>query len=146
MAQRTVEGKNLLLLIDTANTGASYDLVVCLTSNSFTRTANVIDASSKCGTEKLNGVKDRTIALEGTLQFDPTVGKVSEGDLNDIFENNTKVAWLFGPETPVAGDQYYTGVGAILSDLTLDAPNDGAATFTGTLQLNGVPVRTVETS
>ena len=56
MAQRTAEGKNLVLLIDTLNTGASYDLVVCLTSNSFARTANVIDASSKCGTEKLNGV------------------------------------------------------------------------------------------
>jgi predicted secreted protein len=146
MAQRTVEGKNLVLLIDTLNTGDSYDLVVCLTSNSFTRTANVIDASSKCGTEKINGVKDRTIALEGTLQFDPSVGKISEGDLNDIFENNTKVAWLFGPENPVDGDQYYTGVNAILSDLTLDAPNDGAATFSATLQLNGVPVRSVETS
>jgi predicted secreted protein len=146
MAQRTAEGKNLVLLIDTLNTGSSYDLVVCLTSNSFARTANVIDASSKCGTEKINGVKDRTIALEGTVQFDPSVGKLSEGDLNDIFENDTRVAWLFGPETPVAGDYYYTGTDALLSDLTLDAPNDGAATFTGTLQLSGVPVRTVEGS
>jgi hypothetical protein len=141
MAITPIEGKRYVILIDTANTGSSYDLVVCLTSNSFERSANVIDASSKCGTAKLNGVKERTIQLEGNVQKAPDAGQITEGDLNDIFENDTKVAWLFGPENPEAGEVYYTGVDAIVSNLTLTAPQDGALTFSGTMQLNGVPVK-----
>lgn len=141
MAQTPVEGKNVLFLIDTANTGASYDLVVCLTSNSYERTANVIDASSKCGTYKLNGLKDRTIQLEGIIMKAPDAGKLTEGELNNIFENDTQFAWLFGPENPGVDDIYYTGVDAIISNLTYAAPQDGAATFSATVQLNGVPVQ-----
>ena len=136
-----VEGKLQVVLLDTANTGASYDLVVCLTSNSFERSANVIDASSKCGTYKLNGVKERTIQLEGIIQKSPDAGTLTEGDLNDIFENDTKVAWLFGPENPGPDDIYYTGINAIISNITYTAPQDGAATFSATMQLNGVPVK-----
>ena len=131
-------------MIDTNNTGVIYDAVVCLTSNSFERTANVIDASSKCGTYKLNGIKERTINIEGNVIFVPDSGNISEGELNDIFENDTPFAWLFGPETPEPGEQFYTGVDAILSSLTMTAPNDGALTFSGTVQLNGVPVRNEE--
>lgn len=141
MAMQPVEGKLQVVLLDTANTGASYDLVVCLTSNSFERSANVIDASSKCGTYKLNGVKERTIQLEGIIQKSPDAGTLTEGDLNDIFENDTKVAWLFGPENPGADDIYYTGINAIISNITYTAPQDGAATFSATMQLNGVPVK-----
>lgn len=130
-----------MFLIDTANTGATYDLVVCLTAGSFERSANVIDASSKCGTAKLNGVKERTIQIEGNVQKAPDAGTITEGDLNDIFENDTEIAWLFGPEAPELGETYYTGVDAIISNIALNAPQDGPLTFSATVQLNGVPVK-----
>lgn len=141
MAIRPIEGKRYVFLIDTANTGASYDLVVCLNENSFERSANVIDASSKCGTAKLNGVKERTIQISGNVQKAPDAGTITEGDLNDIFENDTEIAWLFGPEAPDLGESYYTGVDAIISNVALQAPKDGALTFSATVQLNGVPAR-----
>lgn len=141
MAQSPVEGKLIVLLLDTANTGASYDLVVCQTGGSFERTSNVIDANSKCGTAKLIGVKDRTIQIDGIIMKDPDLGNITEGELNNIFEGDTKVAWLWGPASPGDGDIYYTGVDALISSVTYTAPLDGAATFSATFQLNGVPVQ-----
>lgn len=143
MAQRIVNGKDMIFMIDPAN-GSYYDLVVCLTSNSYERSSAVIEASSKCGTRQLPGTKTRTIQIEGEVEFESGAGRMSEADLNTLFENDTPFGWLFGPETPIAGDVYYTGVDAILSNLTISAPTDGAATFSGTVQLNGVPVQITE--
>lgn len=141
MANIPVEGKNIVFMLDSTNVGTSYDLVVCLNENSFERTANVIDASSKCGTHKFNGTKDRTINISGNVVFTPDANCLSEAALNDLFENDTPFAWLFGPEDPGVGEDYYTGTGAIISSLSLSAPKDGAATFSATIQLNGVPTR-----
>lgn len=138
MADTPYEGKKYVVLIDPAN-GNNYGLLVCLTENSFNRTANTIDASSKCGTHKFNGVKDRTIDISGNMVMTPDSGHYSEYDLNTLFENDTPVGWLFGPETPEAGDKFYTGVDAILSSVSISAPNEGAVTFSATMQLNGVP-------
>lgn len=143
MAERNIEGKNMVFLIDPAN-GSDYDLVVCLTANSYERTANVIDANSKCGTSKLNGVKERTIQIEGNVMFDVATGRVSEADLNNLFENDTPFGWKFGPETPEAGDISYIGTGAIISSLSLSAPLDGVTTFSATIQVNGVPTQVEE--
>lgn len=140
MAAIPVEGKNIVMMLDTTNVGTTYDLIVCQTGGSFERTANVIDASSKCGTYKLNGIKDRTIQIDGIIMKSPDAGTLTEGDLNTIFENDTAVAWLWGVETGTAQDVWYTGTGAIISGVTYTAPQDGAATFSATFQLNGVPV------
>mgnify|MGYP006921314912 CR=1 FL=1 len=146
MANIPVNGKLWVFGIDLTNTGTNYDTIVCLTENSFERSANVIDASSKCGTYKLNGIKERTITIAGNVIFNPDANNVSEGVLNDAFENDTPFAWFFGPEAPESGQDTYTGVGALLSELSMTAGNDAALTFTGTVQLNGVPVRTTEGS
>jgi len=151
MANTPYEGKKYVFLIDPTNTepsdmGVAPSLVVCLTENSYTRSASVIDASSKCGTYQLNGPKTRTIDLSGQVIFAPDGTAMSEGELNDLFENDTRFSWLHGPETPESGDQYYTGADAVISDLVLTAPNDGVVEFTATVQVNGVPVRHTEGS
>lgn len=143
MANNPIEGKRVVFGIDPAN-GTAYDTVVCLTGNSYSRAANVIDASSKCGTKKLNGVKDRTIQIEGILDISPAAGTMSEETLNSLFENDTKFGWFFGPETATAGEITYTGTDAIISNLELSAPQDGATTFSATIQLSGVPTQTIE--
>ncbi len=141
MPQIPIEGKTIVMQIDITNVGSSYDLIVCQTGGSFERTANIIDANSKCGPFKLNGLKDRTIQIEGLIMKDPDAGNLTEGDLNDIFEGDTKVAWMWGAVNPGPNDIYYTGSNAIISGVTYTAPQDGAATFSATFQLNGVPVR-----
>lgn len=146
MANIPVNGKRWVFGIDLTNEGVNYDTIVCLTNNTYERTASVIDANSKCGTFKLIGPKDRTITLDGNVIFNPDADNVSEGVLNDAFENDTPFAWFFGPETPLPGEDTYTGTDALISALTMTAPNDGVLTFNGTVQINGVPVRTTEGS
>lgn len=128
-------------MLDSTNVGIDFDLIVCQTGGSFTRTANVIDASSKCGTYKLNGIKERTIDIDGIIMKAPDAGTLTEGELNNIFEDDTRVAWLWGAQDPGPDDIFYTGTDAILSNIVASAPQDGAATFTATFQLQGVPVQ-----
>lgn len=142
MAETPYEGKKYVFLIDPTN-GTTYGLVVCLNENSFSRSAGVIDASSKCGTHKFNGVKDRTIEISGNVTMTPNVTHYSEADLHTLFENDTPFGWAFGPETPVTDDVRYTGTGAIISNLSIAAPKEGALTFSATVQLNGVPTQTI---
>ncbi len=144
MANDAVEGKRMVVLLGTANTlHGPYDLIVCLTQNSYARSANVINASTKCGDKKVNGDKDRTIELEGEIEINSDAGRMSEYDLDTIFENDSKVSWLFGPESPIAGEYYYEGIDAIISNLTISAPNEGNTTFSATLQLSGTPTKTI---
>jgi predicted secreted protein len=140
--ERPIEGKNLLFFIDPAN-GTNYSLVVCLTNQSFNRAANVIDATSKCGTRKLNGTKDRTIDIEGQVMYDPDAGHVSEAALNNYFEADTSVGWKMSQATPEVDDVIYSGTDAVISNVVLAAPLDGVTTFTATLQLTGVPTQTI---
>ena len=143
MANTPAEGKRWLFFADPSN-GGDYYLVVCLTSQSYERAANVIDASSKCGTAKLNGVKDRTIQIEGIVNTGlDAVGEATEQALNNWFENDIPIGWAFGPEFPEAGEYTYSGTDALISNLSISAPQDGAVTFSATVQLNGVPVVTV---
>jgi len=142
MAEREIAGKNLLFFIDPAN-GTNYSLVVCLTSQSYTRTANVIDATTKCGTKKLNGTKDRTIEIEGQVIYAPDAGRISEGDLDDIFEDDTPIGWKFGQAVPEEGDVIYSGLDGVISNLAITAPLEGITTFTATVQLSGVPTKVV---
>lgn len=146
MANTPINGKRWVFGIDLTNVGTTYDTVVCLLDGSYERTANVIDANSKCGTAKLIGPKDRSITISGQVIFNPDANNVSEGVLNDAFENDTPFAWFFGPETPLPGEDTYKGVDALMSALTMTAPNDGALGFDGTIQLNGVPERVTEGS
>ncbi len=152
MANTPYEGKKYVFFIDPTNTDPSDEefapgLVVCLTENSYNRSASVVDASSKCGTYQFNGTKTRTIDIAGQVIFAPEdTEQMSEGDLNALFENDTPFSWLLGPETPVDGDQYYTGMDAVISDLALTAPLDGPVGFTATIQVNGVPVLHTEGS
>lgn len=138
MATEPIEGKKLVILVDFAN-GTTYGELICLTEATMQLAANVITAASRCGTTKFNGDKDRTIDINGLWVFNPESPKQSAGAVVDAFENDTRVGWLFGPETPGSGDEWFTGVDAIFSNVTIGAPQEGAATFTATMQLGNAP-------
>lgn len=140
MAQRKVNGKDILLFIDPAG-GVDYKTLVCLTSNGLNRTTSIIDAASKCGPDSQAGPQTISVPFAGQIMVDPDADKASEGDLHDLWVNSTTIGWKIGPAVPVDGDVIYEGTGFI-SDLSSTQDMNGA-TFTGTIAVSGTPTMTI---
>lgn len=141
MAQRIVNGKDILLFIDPAG-GTDYKTVVCLTSNSKKLTTAIVDAATKCGPDSKAGTQTVSVDFTGSVAVDPDADKVSEADLYPLWKNSTTIGWKIGPAVPVAGDVSYTGIGFI-SDLG-DTYDMNGATFTGTIAVSGTPTQDIE--
>ena len=135
MAQREVQGKDVLLFIDPAG-GTTYDTIVCLTSNGLTLATNTINSSSKCGTSSSPGTSTFDVPFEGNYMLDPDSGNISGADLFTLAKNKTNFSWKMGPAIPVIDDIVYTGTG-FLSGLTISYP-DGVATFSGTISCDDI--------
>ena len=140
MAERKVNGKDILLFIDPAG-GDAYSIVVCLTSNSKKLTTATLDAASKCGPDTRPGAQSVSVDFAGQVVVAPDAGRVSEGDLFDLWKNSTNIGWKQGPAAPVDGDVIYTGQGFI-SDLS-DTYDMNGATFSGTIGVSGFPVKEI---
>ena len=140
MAERKVNGKDILLFIDPAG-GEDYKTVVCLTSNSKRLTTATLDAASKCGPDSRPGAQTVTVDFAGQVVVDPDTGRVSEADLYDLWKDTTNISWKISPAVPADGDVIYTGEG-FLSDLS-DTYDMNGATFTGTIGVSGFPVKSV---
>lgn len=133
--RRQISGIDVLLQIDPAG-GTNFDLVVCLTSNGIERTTQVIDAASKCGPEKLPGVRSIQIPFAFNDVLDANNGEISESDLHDLWQNQTIITFKYGKITPGAGDVTYTGTGFI-SDLKSTAAQNAASASTCTIEVQG---------
>ncbi len=66
MAERKISGNDVLLFIDPAG-GTTWELVICLTSQSLTRATSEIDAKSKCGPDKSPGSQEINVDFEGQV-------------------------------------------------------------------------------
>lgn len=139
MAERPVNGKDVLLFIDSAG-GTDYDLIVCLTSNSKNIATSVIDSASKCGPSSSAGPTTVSVDFAGQIMADPDTGHISEGDLHDLIIAGTTVGWMMGPEDPEDEDDIYSGTG-FFSSLNSVWDMNGA-TFSGTLSPDGTPSHT----
>lgn len=140
MAERKINGKDILLFIDPLG-GEDYKTVVCLTSNSKKLATATLDAASKCGPDTRPGAQTVTVDFTGQVVVDPDAGRVSEGDLFDLWKATTNIGWKISPAVPVDGDVIYTGTGFI-SDLS-DTYDMNGATFNGTIGVSGFPVKTI---
>lgn len=143
MAEHKVSGNDVLLFIGTD--GITYNTVVCLTSNSVTRTTNIIDAKSKCGPDKLPGTQDNGVSFEGQLMADPSGGRTSVDELDDYWRNITTIYWKVGKAVPIVGDITYSGTGFI-SKLDETAAQDTPVTFSGEIGVYGTIAKTTATS
>ena len=143
MAEHKINGTDVLLFIGTD--GITYPTVVCLTSQSVTRTTNEIDAKSKCGPDKLPGTKDNGVSFEGQIMSDPTAGRISTDDLDDYWRNTTTIYWKVGKAIPIIGDVTYSGTGFI-SKLDKKFSVDNVGTFSGAIGVYGTMSRTTATS
>jgi hypothetical protein len=133
--RRQISGIDILLQIDPLG-GTNFDLIVCLTSNSLERTTTVINAASKCGPEKLPGVRSIQVPFAFNDVLDVNTGEISESDLHALWVNQTVFSFKYGKLTPAAGDVTYTGKG-FLSDLKSSAAQNAAASTTGTIEVQG---------
>lgn len=138
---REVNGKDILLFIST-DAGATYDTIVCLTSNSITGSTDTINSSSKCGTSSSPGPTTNDVNFDGNYWLDPDTGKISGGDLFTLWKNKTNFSWKMGPAIPLDGDHVYSSTGFI-STITITYP-DGVATFSGTISSDEITLTTEE--
>ena len=137
MAERKVAGNDVLLLIDPAG-GTSYDLVVCLTSNSFKIANAIIDAKSKCGPDNLPGVQTFEVAFEGQIIYSPASNRIGVYELLTLAKNKTTIGWKMATASPVTGDVVTSGTAFIANvDTTYGEENPG--TFSATLGIYGTP-------
>ena len=134
MAQRKVNGKDILLFIDPAG-GTSYKTLICLTDNSLARSTGIESANSKCGPDSGPGDKTQSISFSGQVVYEATTD-LQSSDLHALWSNSTDIGWKMGTATPATGDVVYSGNGWI-SELTESAPVNGRATFTGTISVTG---------
>jgi hypothetical protein len=141
MAQHKISGNDYLLLI--SPDGMTYSTIVCLTSNSITRSTNTIDANTKCGPDKLAGTQTNGVTFEGQIMLDPTGTTVSVDVLEDSWASKETIYWKMAPVSPVVGDITYTGTGFI-SKLDEVFAQDAPGTFSGEIGVYGTISKTVE--
>lgn len=141
MAEIKINGSHYGLFIDPAG-GTSWDLIVCLTSQSLNRTTETVDSSSKCGSSSGAGKKSADVSFEGILMLDPDDTHISGGDLHDLWEDSTVFSWKIGRLVPVTNDVTYTGTGYLTS--LSDTYPIGDSTFSGSFAVAGDITKTAE--
>ena len=129
--------------------GDAYRPIACLTSNSLSRTKNVMEAQTKCAPGQIlrqGGSQSYELSFEGnyidtTTAITGEVTKASHDFLMGVMDGTTNSTWRM--DTGISGTLFYYGT-AILSDLSADfAAGDEFATFSGTMSGSGLIV-TVE--
>lgn len=143
MAEHKINGTDWLLFMGLD--GNTYNTVVCLTSQTVSRTTAEIDAKSKCGPDKLPGTQDNGVSFEGQVMADPSTGRISTDDIDDYWRNKTTVYWKVGKAVPVLGDVTYYGTGFI-SKLDEVGAQDAVVTFSGAIGVYGTIAKTTATS
>lgn len=144
MAQRELRSNDVLLFIN--ETGSEpYETIICLTSNSITRTTSEITTSTKCGPSTAPGAQTNSISFEGNIMVDPDAGSASAVALIDWWTNQTVIFFKMGVAVPSIGDFTYYGSGFI-SALSETYGLDAAATFSGTISPDGLVSITTATS
>ncbi len=133
MAKRKINGKDVLLFIDSTGAGSTYDTVVCLTSTGINRTTGVESSASRCGVDSGPGDQTTTIPFAGFVVYEAETGEMANSDMNTLWKNSTEIAWKISTAAPVTGDVVQTGKGWI-SELNETYDQNGRASFTGTIQ------------
>ena len=130
-----ISGKNMLLFL--GEDPNNLNTVVCLTSNSISRTTAEIDAATKCGPNKSIGDKSNAVTFEGEIVPDPETGSTSLEDMINWWTNDTIIYWRMAMAIPTTGTPIHTGT-AFISQLDETYSKDGNGTFTGALGVQGI--------
>ena len=145
MAETKVSARDYILLADISNSG-TFLPVACLTTNTFTSSNNVIDATSKCGNQFQAGpaftqsFKGDGFAIDET----GTPSKDSYQQLYAAHAAKTVFAMKMGKASPSAGDIVYSG-DVFVSAFDVNAADKEDVKFTATFTVAVPPLTQTET-
>lgn len=146
MAETKVSARDYILLADIDGDG-TFKPVACLTSNTFTSSNNVIDATSKCGDQFQPGpaftqsFKGDGFAIDET----GTPSKDSYQQLYAAHAAKTVFAMKMGKAVPAAGDIVYSGQ-VFVSAFDINAADKDDVKFTATFTVALPPLTQTETA
>lgn len=133
-----IKGEGLILSV---YVDSVYKPIGCLTGNTLSQTRNILEAQTKCDPGvviKGSGVMTYELSFEGSYIDTTSVGgdttKASHDSLKALMDAGSSFTWKL--DTGLADTVAYYGT-SILSDLSLDAPTDDFASFSGTLNGSG---------
>lgn len=134
MAQ--IQGTSVTLqLKDNGSTG-DYLNVVCETTSSFSGSASVTTAVTKCNTITSVSAPTVTFSVEGIAESNPSSGQVSVEMLLGWFQANTLLAIKYEDPEGTGTNFYVQGTG-YMTEFGITSPAEGAVTFTASFQLTG---------
>ena len=146
MAETKVSARDYILLADISNSG-TFLPVACLTTNTFTSSNNVIDATSKCGNQFQAGpaftqsFKGDGFAIDET----GTPSKDSYQQLYAAHASKTVFAMKMGKASPSAGDIVYSG-DVFVSAFDVNAADKDDVKFSATFTVAVPPLTQTETA
>lgn len=143
MAQRKIAGKNMFLFMGRA--ANNLNQVICLTSQTYTRTTDEIDAATQCGPDTQPGPQKNSYSFEGQTMLDPDGGKISTDEIDDFWRNGDTIFWKVQELAPTIGSIIYSGSGFI-SELTENFALNEPSTFTGKIGIYGLASKSTATS
>lgn len=92
-AEKTIDGKLVLLKISTNLVTPSYKSVVCSIDNGLTGSANSQTTDTKCGTAKARGTANRTVTGSLAANTAPDTTEMSADDLDALFTSGADFLW-----------------------------------------------------
>lgn len=145
MAGRRQTGQYYALSLQTVASPATWEVVACLTTKSFTSALNVIDATSDCGVDSLGGNITQSFSIEGFEDFgDSTIQTGNDlYNLQIVPQNQTSPAytWKLAAVSPVTGDTILT-FNAFISNYQQNYATNDPIGFSATLNIQGTAVLT----
>ncbi len=142
LASKKILGDDKLVFISDGATPPVFSPIVCLTTNSMTKSRDTIDAATKCGADSRPGKPTFQLSFEGeTIDNAPTTA-VSELEIDWLLKNKVSREFLIQKAIPAIGDSRDRFTGFITQDNTADAMNT-METFSVQVAIQGTPIKEV---
>jgi predicted secreted protein len=131
-----ITGKDVTLQIRVQGSTGAYADVICETTSSFSGSASVTTAVTKCNTVSTVSSPTVTFSVEGVAENAPMDGQVSIEQLLSWFQTNALLDIKYeNPESN--GTNFYIQGFGYITEFGITAPAEGAVTFTASFQLTG---------
>lgn len=129
-----LRANDVLLEFNTGTTLAPvWKSVACVTANDLDSASDEIEASSKCGIDKIPGDVSWSVTFEGFYDLDPALDQISGQDLIAMRQAKTFTNWRMRN----AGNTYYRAGYAYLNDYSESAPYNDIVKLSGGLSIQG---------
>ncbi len=131
-----LQGKDINIYVRESGTTGSFLKLVCETSSGIDIATNTTTTVTKCASYTSTSEPTVTLNVDGVVETSPTGSEISFEQLLSYIVNGTLVDVKY--ESPVSsGTDFYVAGTAYLTALSLTAPAEGLASFTGTITITG---------